>query len=117
MQAHLYLSFSLWLACVLSHPMHAMFEQFKSKFGKLYHTQREHNYRFQIFLNNSAFIRQHNEDSTQTFTLAMNKFGDWTHEEFKSTLRGYDTSNCLQNSIPYFLFDLLGIQEMQFKVS
>ena len=93
MQAQLYLSFSLWIACVFSHPMHAMFEQFKSKFGKLYHTQREHNYRFQIFLNNSAFIRQHNDDPTQTFTLAMNKFGDWTHEEFKSTLRGYDTSN------------------------
>lgn len=89
---HLYLLFSLWLTCVFSHPLHAMFQQFKNRFGKLYHTQKEHNYRFRVFLNNTEFIRRHNADSSQTFSLAMNKFGDWTHDEFRSTLRGYDTT-------------------------
>jgi len=72
--------------------MHAMFEQFKNQFRKLYHTQKEHNYRFSIFCNNMEKIQRHNADPSQTFTLAMNKFGDRTHEEFKATFRGYDTT-------------------------
>jgi len=88
----LYLAFSFWLSCVFSHPLHAMFEQFKVQYGKLYHTQKEHNYRFAVFCNNTERIRRHNSDETQTFTMGMNKFGDRTHEEFKQTLRGFDTT-------------------------
>jgi len=69
-----------------------MFEHFKKSYGKVYHTQKEHNYRFAIYCNNTERIQRHNADPTQTFTMGMNKFGDRTHEEFKQTLRGFDTT-------------------------
>lgn len=69
-----------------------MFEQFKKTYGKVYHTQKEHNVRFGIYCSNMETIERHNADSTQTFTMGMNKFGDRTHGEFKQTLRGFDTT-------------------------
>jgi len=81
--------FYFLLTCVYTHPLHTMFEQFKLRFGRKYENEMENNKRFQIFIENKALIDDHNLKN-ESFTLKMNHFGDRHHDEFKSTLHGYD---------------------------
>jgi len=73
----------------LSSEEDALFARFKSEFGKSYFDEADEMYRRQVFAANLAFIRQHNEDADKTYTLAMNKFGDLTPEEFKAKYTGF----------------------------
>jgi len=65
---------------------------FKQTHGKTYATQEEEIARFNIFVENQRAIDAHNEEfkaGKHTFQLAMNKFGDMTNEEFRTTMNGY----------------------------
>jgi len=58
------------------------FHKWRVAHNKLYQSEQDHEDRFQIWQANSELIAQHNAESKHTFTLAMNKFGDMTAEEF-----------------------------------
>jgi len=51
--------------------------------------------RFQIFKSNLDYIEAHNERAAKgqhSFTLAMNRFGDWTNQEYRNKLLGLKRS-------------------------
>jgi len=79
---------SLFFSTVYSHPLRALFEDFKLRYNKTYEDTAESDKRFQIFIDNHAFVGEHGQN--ETFVLKINHYGDWTHDEFKETLRGYD---------------------------
>ncbi len=58
---------------------------FKQDNSKIYKNAIEENLRKQIFANNLKLINDHNTDfnnGESTFTLEINKFADWTIDEF-----------------------------------
>jgi len=57
------------------------FLRFMHAHGKSYDAE-EFPHRFASFKSNLNFIAKHNADKTQTFKVAMNKFGDLTNAEF-----------------------------------
>jgi cathepsin L len=65
--------------------------------GKKYSSEAEFNHRFRIYRENLAFIENHNRQNLG-FTVAMNKFGDLTAEEFGLQFLGtkIDASNLIQ---------------------
>lgn len=66
------------------------FSEFRQKFMKKYESFEEFVKRFEIFSDNMKFIREHNFDFNNNFTLGMNQFTDLTNEEFRSTnFRGF----------------------------
>jgi C1A family cysteine protease len=68
---------------------------FKSTHGKLYSDKHEESYRRMIWEKNVKYINAHNAeaaDGKHTFTLAMNKFGDKTNEEFRNERNGLKLS-------------------------
>jgi len=62
------------------------FLQFIQKYQRNYVSEKEYNMRFQNFKNNMDFIARHNANPEYTFSVAMNQFGDWSHEEYSSIL-------------------------------
>ena len=64
------------------------FTRFQEKFNKKYENIVEFESRFQIFKDNLRTIIQHNLDSTQNFTMAVNQFTDLTQTEFKEKYVG-----------------------------
>jgi len=54
--------------------------RFVARYDKSYRTKEEYEGRFRIFKTNLDLIRQHAGDS---FTLGVNKFADWTQEEYR----------------------------------
>lgn len=57
---------------------------FKSEHHKAYKEQQVDAFRNKIWMGNLALIEKHNREAEQgkhTYTLGMNKFGDWTTEE------------------------------------
>ena len=65
------------------------FEEHLLEFGKSYEGE-EHSRRSANFYTNLARVLAHNEEYTagkHSWYMDMNKFGDWTHEEFKTLLR------------------------------
>jgi C1A family cysteine protease len=63
--------------------MQQLWTSWKAQYGRVYGSQQEDNARFAIFQANYARIQAHNADSTQTFTMGLNKMADLTGEEFK----------------------------------
>jgi xylem cysteine proteinase len=61
----------------------SLFTSFVAKYGKMYGTKEEFMFRLEQFKANYAKISSHNGDS---FTLGLNKFADYTHEEYKRML-------------------------------
>jgi len=59
------------------------FESWARLHGKQYETIQERTYRLGVYKNNLQFIEEHNRKNLG-FTVAMNKFGDLTSEEFVS---------------------------------
>lgn len=57
-------------------------EEFKATYNKTYASAEEEETRQGIFLQNSLFVARHNADHTQSYTVAMNLFGDLTAKEF-----------------------------------
>jgi len=65
------------------------FEDFKTKFSKVYQHESEEQERLAIFTENLKEINAHNSKKTNTWTMAVNQFADLTKEEFKNTYLGY----------------------------
>lgn len=67
------------------------FGEYKTTFNKLYADPTEEKYRLEIYLQNLQTIETHNilyEKGIETYSLSLNKFADWTHEEFLN-INGY----------------------------
>ncbi|GAB1603621.1 cathepsin L1-like [Argonauta hians] len=65
---------------------------FKKSFTKIYQTESEEYFRRVVWEKNHMFVLTHNEAARQKkvhFTVAMNKYGDLTHKEFRETMNGY----------------------------
>lgn len=61
-----------------------MAQAWRAEYGKSYPTQEEHTFRFAVFRNNIDLIAEHNADSTHTWTMGLNEFGDLLHSEFRA---------------------------------
>ncbi|CAG9319529.1 unnamed protein product [Blepharisma stoltei] len=61
----------------------AEFQGFMTLYGKKYSSEEEYARRFQIYRENSAYIRIHNADE-EDWSLAVNQFADLTSWEFES---------------------------------
>jgi C1A family cysteine protease len=53
--------------------------------GRVHANLQEYRHRASLFQKNTAMIAQHNA-ANKTFTMAMNKFGDWTREEYLAVM-------------------------------
>ncbi|KAK8719512.1 hypothetical protein OTU49_014017, partial [Cherax quadricarinatus] len=77
------------LALAAAHPT---WEEFKAIHERKYVDAEEENYRRSVFDHNLQLVKDHNakhERGEVTFTLAMNKFGDLTNEEFNAMMNTY----------------------------
>jgi C1A family cysteine protease len=63
------------------------FKNFQTTYNKFY-TSNDFISRFQIFKMNYEIIQNHNDDSSKTFTMAINKFTDLSPNEFKQLYVG-----------------------------
>jgi len=73
-------------------------DSFKSTHGKVYASAEEESYRQAVYMVNEAKINAHNDDNTQTYTMAVNHMSDLTHEEYKSMYLGYKPSGNVVNA-------------------
>jgi len=71
-----------------------LFVAWAKQHDKVY-THDEFFTRYSIFKSNLDLIRKHNAGS-HSYTLAMNKFGDMTREEFKGKMTGYKRTDLTQ---------------------
>jgi len=65
---------------------------FKKVHGKTYASIEEEMTRYGIYADNLRFIEYHNKEyeaGRKSFQLGMNRFGDWTNEEFRAKMNGY----------------------------
>ncbi|KAI0507690.1 hypothetical protein KFK09_013818 [Dendrobium nobile] len=77
----------------LGHSRHSLrFAQFAQKYGKSYGSVEETRKRFGIFMENLELIKSTNRKGL-SYTLGVNKFADWTWEEFKASRLGA-AQNC-----------------------
>jgi C1A family cysteine protease len=67
-----------------SNELRTLWASWKTQYGKSYTTQQEDDARFAIFTDNIARINAWNAQSTSSWQ-ALNKFGDLTGDEFKTT--------------------------------
>jgi len=61
-----------------------LFNLWKVQFKKRYESDREESLRFDIFQQNLNRINIHNQKKDKTFKMGLNKFADFTWQEFKS---------------------------------
>jgi C1A family cysteine protease len=66
----------------------SIFEQWANDFNKVYTQAEEKLHRFQIWIKNLEMIAKHNSDSSQSFKMRLNQFGDLTSDEFAHTVHG-----------------------------
>jgi cathepsin L len=66
------------------------FQSWTSLHNKVYTSTKEYMNRFKIYTDNLNFIEEHNR-SNKGFTVAMNKFGDLTREEFGAMYNNFGT--------------------------
>jgi len=59
------------------------FNEWKTEFSKNYHSIEEEDYRYNVFKKNLDFVLSH-DSKAKGFTVAMNRFGDISNEEFKA---------------------------------
>jgi len=74
-----------------------LFADFVNEFGKKY-DEDEWNERIRIFNSSIAIINEENRKGTNSFTLGLTTFADWTPEEFRKysrTMRRNDTSKAM----------------------
>eukprot|EP00891_Asterochloris_glomerata_P008862 jgi/Astpho2/8862/Aster-05494 len=91
---------------------HAEYDEFAATFGRRHVSQEDYSSRVQTFLDNQAFINDWNAENEagdgERHTLELNKFADWSQEEFeaimlpkKGTGRTANTVNKHSHEIPY----------------
>ncbi|KAH0752219.1 hypothetical protein KY285_005367 [Solanum tuberosum] len=61
-------------------------------YGRVYKDDIEKKYRFKTFKENVEFIKSFNQNGTQRYKLAINKYVDLTTEKFTASFMGLDTS-------------------------
>jgi len=83
------LSVCLSLSVAVSDFYATQFQDFKTKFSKVYGDDLEEEKRFQIFSKNIRDVVAHNSKQTSSYTKGINQFSDLTDEEFKDTFLGY----------------------------
>ena len=79
-----------------------------SKHGKSYANQEEYNMRLANFARNDAHIKAHDPVATG-YTLAHNKFSDWTREEYEAILKYTPASNWPQREVSEPNAEQLGV--------
>lgn len=87
------LAVSLSGAMSVDQALHQEWELFKTTHGKSY-SESENEFRMKVFLENREKVAQHNArfaKGEETFTLAMNKFGDLLTHEFAALYNGYNS--------------------------
>merc|ERR1712226_852489 len=62
-----------------------LFQSWKMKHGKVYHSDEHEMAKYQTFKQNAAYINEHNMQN-KGFTLALNQFADMTNDEYKAFL-------------------------------
>jgi cathepsin L/cathepsin H len=62
------------------------FLKYVSKYGKSYGTKEEFEYRAANFKNVLEKLSEENSKNDNSFTVSINKFADWSHEEYKRLL-------------------------------
>ncbi|XP_065626399.1 pro-cathepsin H [Quercus suber] len=78
---------------LIGHTRHALsFARFAHRYGKEYESVEEIKLRFQIFSDNLKLIRSTNRKAS-SYKLAVNRFADWTWEEFQGHRLGA-AQNC-----------------------
>lgn len=67
-----------------------LYQSWTEKHAKQFSSLDEKELRYEIFKNNLKFIDEHNKNAigNDNYWLALNKFADLTHEEFKSKYVG-----------------------------
>ncbi|CAN4078813.1 unnamed protein product [Withania somnifera] len=73
-------------------------EKWMARYGRVYKDEIEKQHRFETFKENVEFIESFNQNGTQRYKLAVNKYADLTTEEFKASFMGLDTSISQQES-------------------
>ena len=63
-----------------------LFHFWMYKYQKEYSTYQQKQERYEIWQENYKYIKEFNSNGTYTFTIGLNKFADFTIEEFKGTI-------------------------------
>lgn len=84
------------LSAPQNHEVNQAYTMFRKKYGKLYSTPDEANYRKTVFAGNFLKIKDSNTQNL-TYTLAVNKFADLTPEEMKARYYGLGKMDGLKN--------------------
>lgn len=83
-------AFVLAATSSLAAPAYSGEEQSMFEFAKWYkhhdktYTMSEFHFRYANFKENFAFVKAHNSKANTTFSVKLNHFADWSHEEIKS---------------------------------
>ena len=72
----------LGVASAAHHDDEAEFAQWQALQGRSYKTLEERNFRLGQFAKARAFVNAHNADSSNGHEVALNKFADWTDDEY-----------------------------------
>lgn len=56
--------------------------------GRKHSSPAEYHTRLGYFTTNKLMVETHNENSDNTYTLGLNKFADWSEDEFRSAMLG-----------------------------
>jgi hypothetical protein len=62
------------------------YAHFRQEHGRLEEDAETHFRRAHTFLHHSSIIKRHNLQSDRTYTLALNRFADWSDDEFSGLL-------------------------------
>lgn len=84
---------------------HGAYDAFLNEFGgnRRHKSLSEYWHRSTLFELNSNTIEKHNANPAKTFTMKMNKFGDWSKEEFLSMFPKRGARNIVndEHEVPY----------------
>jgi len=77
---------------VVEDPDLVIFRTWMASYEKEYKDETEFQHRLQVFKRNYDRVQKHNsKEPKSSYTLAVNKFADLTHQEFKDIYLGYGT--------------------------
>ena len=86
---------SLLFTSAFSLPNKEIFNNFIKNYSKSYSDDNEYNKRFEIFINNYNFIKDHNLRNNTKYYLGINHLADMKHSELFSGFKfGVSASNC-----------------------
>jgi len=88
------------------------FLRFESRFNKVYSSEDERSQKFEVFKQNLAANRQHNNRPNASYRRGINQFSDLTAEEFKSIHLGKYIKTGMPSSIASSVQANLGSTEL-----